>query len=317
MANKFISGPDVWSTIWDAASAHKSGPRYAAVAYVSSAGSALLAAFGRGDMVVCNAGPQALYTGSTDPDALAELLRRKVRVVSVDDLHAKVFVFDQSAIIGSANASQAAVGGNVEAATVSSDATLRSKAREFIDAQAKRGVDVDARFVKEARRLFLPMRRTPWASPSSTSASLTHQCRVLVWEYEGGTPPKAVTAVVRASRPPRATVGPPTAVALGYSWEDHAVCRVGDYVIDKVGDDAYSPSECVAAVPVAGSRWTVCWFRYSKNLPRLSWQQLRGHVLVNAGRAPRLNAAVNEPRMRAALFDAWGLPSPDGTQKPF
>lgn len=50
--------------------------------------------------IVCN-----LRMGGTNPNEVKELQRRDVKVKHRDDLHAKVYIFDDSVIIGSSNAS--------------------------------------------------------------------------------------------------------------------------------------------------------------------------------------------------------------------
>lgn len=50
--------------------------------------------------IVCN-----LRMGGTNPNEIIELQRRGVKTKHRDDLHAKVYIFDDSAIIGSSNAS--------------------------------------------------------------------------------------------------------------------------------------------------------------------------------------------------------------------
>lgn len=77
-----------------------SKPVLAAVAYVSDVDGFPL---GAGDTVVCDASRRAAGTGSTRKDALLLLVNNKVKVWSVEGLHAKVVVAGEKAFVGSAN----------------------------------------------------------------------------------------------------------------------------------------------------------------------------------------------------------------------
>jgi len=111
---ELICGSEVWRQINDAARGAR-GRRTAAVAYLGVDAPALLSAFGAGDVIVCDASRRVLRNGGTHPAALAALLRRKVRLVSKEGLHAKVFALVDLAIVGSANASASSAGSLIEA----------------------------------------------------------------------------------------------------------------------------------------------------------------------------------------------------------
>ena len=94
-----------------------SKPVMAAVAYVSDVESFPL---GVGDTVVCDASKHAAAAGSTRKEALLALLKAKVKVWSVQGLHAKVVVTGEQAFVGSANWSANSDGKLKEAGTGSS-----------------------------------------------------------------------------------------------------------------------------------------------------------------------------------------------------
>lgn len=132
-----------------------SGPRYGAVAYVGSAGAELLP-FGRGDVLVVNAGDHTLQSGGTSPAALRKLRKRGVELWSDSQLHAKVATTARGyAVIGSANAS-----GNSsllnEAVLAENDATVRREVRAFVKSLLGHCVKVDERFLRRAEGLYAP-----------------------------------------------------------------------------------------------------------------------------------------------------------------
>jgi hypothetical protein len=95
---------DVWSRL---IRTHRKGRRgaWVAVAYFGK-GAARLLRLRKGSQLVVDASENAVKSGLTCPDDLIALLKRGVRIFSIANLHAKVYVFGNAALIGSANASQ-------------------------------------------------------------------------------------------------------------------------------------------------------------------------------------------------------------------
>ena len=93
-----------WIEITRAVTASR-GRVVAAIAYISS-NAHLLLPLKPGDILVCDASPEAVSRGSTNPAALRTLLNAGVGVWNVPGLHAKVVVLPKRAFVGSANASQ-------------------------------------------------------------------------------------------------------------------------------------------------------------------------------------------------------------------
>lgn len=106
--------------------------------------------------IVCN-----LETGSTNPSVIAELQKiargkAGITVAQNDRLHSKIYLFDDTVIIGSSNASSnglAFEGGELthwmEANVVSSDPELLKATRKWIDKLGRR--DISAADLKRAR----------------------------------------------------------------------------------------------------------------------------------------------------------------------
>lgn len=132
---------DLWSRLEKLSV--KARRRCAAVAYVTSDARV---AFGRGDLLVCDASDEAIRTGQTSARVLADAVGRGAAVFSLRGLHAKVLVLDDTAVVGSANLS-ATSERLAEAAVRIDDARLVAKARAFVHTLAERGEAVDARFL--------------------------------------------------------------------------------------------------------------------------------------------------------------------------
>jgi hypothetical protein len=103
----------------------------AAVAYFGQGASKLLP-LNKGSRLVVDASELAVRSGQTHPGDLIKLQAHGVRVFSVTNLHAKVFVLGKTAYIGSANASNRSAGHLVEAVVRTADDATVSSARRFV-----------------------------------------------------------------------------------------------------------------------------------------------------------------------------------------
>jgi hypothetical protein len=107
-------------------------PVHAAVAYYGK-GAGRLLPLSKGSRLVVDASEHAVASGQTSPKDLLAAHRKGVRVFSVRNLHAKVFVVGRRAFVGSTNASMHSKDGLVEAVLETSDSGAVSAAREFIN----------------------------------------------------------------------------------------------------------------------------------------------------------------------------------------
>lgn len=104
---------------------------YVAVPYFGQAGSRLLP-LKRGDVLVVNASDSAVRSGQTSPAALQRLVKTGVKLFSLDNLHAKVYVFGKVAYVGSPNASTSSQDRLVEAIAEIRDRTGIAAAQAFV-----------------------------------------------------------------------------------------------------------------------------------------------------------------------------------------
>lgn len=106
-------------------------PTMAAVAYYGKGAGRLLPLSKRSTLLV-DASEHAVASGQTSPKDLLVAHRRGVRIFSVRNLHAKVFVVGRRVFVGSTNASTHSKTGLVEAVLETSDPGAVAAARGFV-----------------------------------------------------------------------------------------------------------------------------------------------------------------------------------------
>src|SRR5689334_11584060 len=102
-----------------------------AVAYFGAGANRLLP-LPKGSQLVVDASERAVTSGQTCPGELLKLMKRRVSVFSVPNLHAKVFVLGRSAFIGSANVSSRSATHLVEAVVRTNESEAVRAARKFV-----------------------------------------------------------------------------------------------------------------------------------------------------------------------------------------
>ena len=129
MRTEFITR-DIWPQLTKAV--RGSSQRCAvAVAYFGKGASKLLP-LAKGSRLVVDASERSVASGQTCPADLRILVKRGVRVYSVPNLHAKVFVLGRAAYIGSANVSNRSASQLVEAVVRTSESSAVRDALEFV-----------------------------------------------------------------------------------------------------------------------------------------------------------------------------------------
>ncbi|HEY3489185.1 MAG TPA: phospholipase D family protein [Candidatus Deferrimicrobiaceae bacterium] len=130
MSTRLLTERDVWPTITDAAKRSKTAASVA-VAYFGQGAGAMLP-LPSGSRLVVDASESAVKSGQTCPAELKKMMRQGIRIYTVQNLHAKVFVIGRTAIIGSANVSRNSARNLVEAVIKTTEATAVASAREFV-----------------------------------------------------------------------------------------------------------------------------------------------------------------------------------------
>ncbi len=134
---ELFTGKTVWPEIRRVG--RVSRVHHVAVAYLGSDAPNLLP-LRAGDTLVVDLSENTVRTGSTNVEAASRLLKRGVRLFTASYLHAKLFVFDNVILVGSANASGHSADTLVEAAARISNAGIAHAARQFVKALALRPV---------------------------------------------------------------------------------------------------------------------------------------------------------------------------------
>jgi len=126
---KLLTARDVWPEIRREVRTAKS--RHVAVAFLGEASPKMLS-LRPGDILVANLSEAAIRSGATSVRAARAFFRRGVHLCNAEDLHAKLFVFDDTVIVGSANASERSAESLVEAAAMIVDKRIAALARRFV-----------------------------------------------------------------------------------------------------------------------------------------------------------------------------------------
>jgi phosphatidylserine/phosphatidylglycerophosphate/cardiolipin synthase-like enzyme len=118
---------NIWRRV--APLANRAKHRLLAVAYVSSDKYLKLR---RNDILVCDASDRAIQAGETSASLLKSLVRKGAEVRSCPDLHAKVAVLGQTALVGSCNLSASSEEDLTELALLTDRKQIVAQATAFI-----------------------------------------------------------------------------------------------------------------------------------------------------------------------------------------
>jgi hypothetical protein len=191
--NSFVTN-GIWKSISSAAK-RSDAPVYASVAYFGKGASKLLPLPTNSRLVV-DASIGAVKNGQTCPADLKAMQKRGVRIYSIPNLHAKVYVFGGTAFIGSANASNHSAGTLIEAVIQTADKGIMRSAREFV-----RGLCLDElgpERLDYLAKLYRPPRFANGAKRSSKKHGIRPELpRLLLAQLENESPPSETKATVR------------------------------------------------------------------------------------------------------------------------
>lgn len=126
-----VLSSDLWKTV--TARAKRAKHRQAAIAYVTQDYLNL----GPGDVLIVDASEATIRSGGTDARLLQNLHQRGVLLYDCPDLHAKVMLLDDIAVVGSANMSQSS-GSLVEAAIITDQSSIVAGVASFIEQLKKK-----------------------------------------------------------------------------------------------------------------------------------------------------------------------------------
>ena len=104
---------------------------YVSVPYLGSGASRILK-LSKGSVLVVNASDGAIRAGQTNPFEILKYIENGVNVYSFASLHAKIYLFGETAIIGSNNVSSNSENNLMEAAVETTDNKVVAEAKSFI-----------------------------------------------------------------------------------------------------------------------------------------------------------------------------------------
>ncbi len=158
---KFLS-EDLWPSIRRLAD--EPGRKYVAVPYVSVEAAKRLR-LKKGDVLVTRFDDENIKNGRVSPAEILKYLRREVEVHHWDSLHAKVYVSNRRAIVGSANVSASSEERLTEAGVVSTDRKFVATARRFVE--GLRGQAVGPDWATQKLSLYRPPKGLPGRTGTS------------------------------------------------------------------------------------------------------------------------------------------------------
>jgi hypothetical protein len=145
--------------------------KYVAVPFLGSRARRLLK-LNRGDTLIVRFDLGTIKSGGTNPREVLYLIRKGVAVHSVENLHAKVFVFGRTAVVGSMNISESSERSLIEAGIETTDTNIVRDAREFV--LSLRGDVIEPQHAKMMIKHYKPPRihRRRGAHPTVAKQSL-------------------------------------------------------------------------------------------------------------------------------------------------
>ncbi len=141
----------VWGHISKRAKENKN--RFVAVAYLGKNASNYLP-LGAGDVLVIDASENCIRSGSTNPLEIEKYIKGGVEVFSYENLHAKVFVFGNLALVGSANISENSAKALTECMVEFKNSETVSFARGFVRSLMLEPLSPE--YVKYLRTIYKP-----------------------------------------------------------------------------------------------------------------------------------------------------------------
>jgi hypothetical protein len=150
-----ILSKDLWMVVRK--QARVSNSRKGAIAYVTRD----LVGFKKGDTLVVAASNRAIRNGETDAPLLRKLHKRGVQLYDCTDLHAKILLLDDVAVIGSGNLSSNSERWMVEAALISDHGSVVAGVASLIEQLVDQSSPLDKRQIAELCKIKV-IRRGGW-----------------------------------------------------------------------------------------------------------------------------------------------------------
>lgn len=217
----------IWTALQARARSSKK-PAFVAVAYFGKGAAALLP-LPKGSHLVVDASDGAVRSGQTCPAELLKLQKR-VSIYRYPNLHAKVFVFDRTAFIGSANASNHSAKVLQEAVFQTDDSAVVGTVRRFV-----RDLCIDLLGPDELRRLAKIYRppKVPGGKERRTRAPRRKLPELRIAATRPFDHPEDVLRAAEAGEKvaSKRAVGGKSFEIDWFSWSGESAFQIGQFVI--------------------------------------------------------------------------------------
>jgi hypothetical protein len=307
---------DLWTEVRRRARASKS--RKAAIAYATRD----LVGFRNGDKLVVDASVLAIRNGETDAKLLRKLHKEGVQLYDCVDLHAKILVLDDVAIIGSGNMSSSSELRMVEAALISNQDSVVAGVASLIEQVIKQSTRLTGKRIAELCKIEV-VRRGGWKGGSrKTRATRIPKLGNRTWivgvhEVNQDPKPQEQKLIDDAIRSLQERVGVDdddiTWIRWGVRGRFARECRGGDLLIQIWrSSTAKRPSEVLKAAPVLLKQRTRNWTRFYVaeplgRAPKMTWGQFK-RLLGDVGYPRQVKAGsvqVVDSHLADAITRKW------------
>lgn len=232
-------------------------PSLAAVAYFGKDAASLLP-LRKGSRLVVDASEAAVTSGQTYPADLEKLAKRGVRVFSVANLHAKLFVFGSRAYIGSANASYHSAETMLEAVMETTDREAVKAARAYVRSLCLHELGPEelnrlARLYKPPRMKGGRKKRRRKAAPALRPDLPTLRIAQLVLKDPPAGSENAQKVGEKVARTKRKKRG--THILEDIHWSGNCPFHIGDTIVQVVDEGAGEKLVCPPANVIHTKKW--------------------------------------------------------------
>lgn len=273
--NKLVSD-GMWNLI--VSEANKAKKRRLAIAYVTSS---LSIRFRKGDVLICDASEKAALSGQTSANALMGIQSQGAEILSIENLHAKILLFDHCVVCGSGNLSTNSQMNLVEAAIITDDDDIISGAAIFFEALYREGKKMTQ---KDLQALPPPIKRPANGPKTSTRVKAPKLGEYKSWiihvkdedlktEAEERTRDMGIEEAERLSRTDVEYVR----FSNGQAFARNA--RLGDRITILWKDDGKNVSRVYASTPIVHIKKDAksVWFFHAEHSKRnsVSWNAFR------------------------------------------
>lgn len=307
------------SNLWEkvTALATKAKRRYVAVAYLGKGATKLLP-LKRGDILVIDMSLTAVRAGETNPHEIELYMNRQVEVYSCSNLHAKVFVFDNKAIIGSSNVSENSRKNLVEAALLTTDKETVRAARGFVHSLT--GEHITPAYVdtckQEYRKEYHPQR--DWRKKRTNKPTHPRLWVSRIWSEDEDPnrdeAEKSGCGVAEASLKNKKQYEVET-LSITVESRFNKTVELGDLIIEIWCEDGstlqvFPPSRVVNIVPYRSKRKAkkqLLFLETPKSPKTISWKVFK-EVLQKGGLfkvSERIDREITDTHLKHGLLGLW------------